>query len=234
MNVSASADPSPLQPAEPATARRSRKLRLVVLASGRGTNLAAIVHAGNTGALDAHVVGVFSDKAKSGAIEIAQRNQIASLALQPRQFAQRCEFEDAAFAQIDDWQPDLIVCAGFMRVLGAEVVAPRSQRMINIHPSLLPLYPGLHTHQRALDAGDREHGASVHFMVPALDAGPVIAQTRIVIDAEDDADSLAARLLPREHRLLIASIQLFVDHRLAHDGGRLLIDGEAREPFALS
>lgn len=204
-------------------------LRIAVLASGRGSNLAALLAASASGRLPVSVVGVFSDRRDCGALAIAREHKVPTDSLSPRQFASRTAFDAALFALIDQVQPDLIVCAGFMRILSAEVVGPRSQRLINIHPALLPKYAGLHTHERALAAGDREHGASVHFMIPELDAGPVIAQTHIDILPNDNADTLAARLLPNEHELLIQSIALFTQHRLQHQHGKLIIDDRVQE-----
>jgi phosphoribosylglycinamide formyltransferase-1 len=204
-------------------------LRIAVLASGRGSNLAAVLAASASGRLPVHVVGVFSDRRDCGALLIADQHQVPAHALNPRQFASRGDFDTALFAAIDQVEPGLIVCAGFMRILSAAVVGPRSQTLINIHPALLPKYTGLHTHARALAAGDAEHGASVHFMIPKLDAGPVIAQTRIAILADDNADTLAARLLPHEHELLIQSIALFTQHRVGHQHGRVVIDGGVLE-----
>jgi phosphoribosylglycinamide formyltransferase 1 len=207
----------------------STPLRIAVLASGRGSNLAAMLAACAAGDIAAEVIGVFSDKSKSGALAIARAAGVPALAINPAQFASRGAFDHALFDAVDRLSPDLIVCAGFMRVLSAEVVAPRSQRLINIHPSLLPRYAGLHTHQRVLESGDAEHGASVHFVIPALDAGPVIAQTRIAVMPGDTPESLAARLLPAEHRLLIASIALYSGHRVHHAAGRVTIDDIAQE-----
>jgi phosphoribosylglycinamide formyltransferase 1 len=204
------------------------RLRVAVLASGRGSNLTAILRACSSGKLQAQVVGVFSDKSKAGALAIAKAHDLPALALSPARFASRTEFDLALFREVDAVHPDLIVCAGFMRVLSAEVVAARSQYLINIHPSLLPRYAGLNTHQRVLDAGDLEHGASVHFVIPALDAGPIIAQTRIAVMPADTAETLAARLLPAEHSLLIESIALFAAHSVRHVNGRVLIDNDVQ------
>jgi phosphoribosylglycinamide formyltransferase-1 len=199
-------------------------LRVAVLASGRGSNLRALVDAIGRGELAACIVGVFSDKAASGALALAREAGIAAMHVDPKAFPSRLDFDRALFEHVDASGADLIVCAGFMRILSPEVVAPRVARMINIHPSLLPNYPGLHTHQRALDAGDREHGASVHVMIPALDAGPVIAQTRIAIAPGDTAESLAARLLPKEHALLVQVVRWFSEGRLRFDAERVVFD----------
>ena len=199
-------------------------LRVAVLASGRGSNLHALVDAIGRGELDAGIVGVFSDKAGAGALVHAREAGLAATHVDPKTFASRADFDRALFERVDASEADLIVCAGFMRILSPEVVAPRVARMINIHPSLLPKYPGLHTHQRALDAGDHEHGASVHVVIPALDAGPVIAQTRLAIAPEDTAESLAARLLPQEHRLLVQVVRWCSARRLRFDAEQVRFD----------
>lgn len=200
-------------------------LRIAVLASGRGSNLAALIRASTADELAAQVIGVWSDRPGAAALDLARASDIPAAALRPRDFASRESFDTALFASIDRAAPDLIVCAGFMRILSSAVVAAHSPRMINIHPSLLPRHPGLDTHGRALAAGDVEHGASVHFMIPALDAGPVIAQTRITIGSDDTPQSLAERLLPAEHRLLVASVALFTRHHVTHADGHVSIDG---------
>jgi phosphoribosylglycinamide formyltransferase-1 len=194
--------------------------RIAVLASGRGTNLQALVEAIVGGGLRAAIVGVFSDKPACGAIALAKAAGIATVALPPRDYTDRAAHDEALFSAIEGVQPDLIVCAGYMRIISAHAVRRFEGRMINIHPSLLPLYPGLDTHARALAAGDREHGASVHAVIPALDAGPVLAQVRIGLHEDDDVASVAARLLPREHALLVASVQM-----LAAGRAHLLPDG---------
>ncbi len=210
------------------TLARRTSLRVAVLASGRGSNLAAILRACAGGELNAKVVGVFSDKAKAGAIALARQADIPTCVLNPAPFGARLDYDQALFREVDALDPDLIVCAGFMRILSSEAVAPRSQRMINIHPSLLPRYAGLHTHQRVLEAGDVEHGASIHFVIPALDAGPVIAQARIPVVSGDSAESLAKRLQPVEHNLMIATIALFCTNRVRHSEGRVFIDDVAQ------
>lgn len=200
-------------------------LRVAVLASGRGSNLRALIDAIDRGELDAGIFGVFSDKAESGALGHARDAGLMATHVDPKAHANRADFDRALFEQVDACGADLIVCAGFMRILSQEVVAPRVARLINIHPSLLPNYPGLHTHQRALDAGDREHGASVHVVIPALDAGPVIAQTRLAIEPGDTADTLSARLLPQEHRLLVQVVRWCCEGRLRFDAEHVAFNG---------
>lgn len=211
-------------PDDSASPSTGKSLRMVVLASGRGSNLAALIAAAKVGDLGATISAVFTDRADAGALAIAAETGIEGRWLNPKAFDGRPAFDQTLFGQIDELAPDLIVCAGFMRILSADVVAARSQRIINIHPSLLPKYPGLHTHQRAIDAGDPVHGASVHFVIPALDAGPVIAQTRIPIQPGDDAHALSSRLLPAEHALLVACIAKFSRHRIEHHDGQLRVD----------
>ena len=202
-------------------------MRVVVLASGRGSNLEALIDAQHGGQLPIRIVGVLSDKPEARALELARSHDIAAIHLDPRQFPDRRAYDLALFARIADLHADLIVLAGFMRILDAEAFAPWLGRIINIHPSLLPRYPGLHTHRRALAAGDREHGASVHFVTAELDGGPVIAQTVIEIAEGDTEDSLASRLLAREHRLLVACVGMLAAGRLALKADTILLDGVA-------
>ncbi|GAB6196528.1 phosphoribosylglycinamide formyltransferase [Lysobacter xanthus] len=200
-------------------------MRLAVLASGRGSNLQAILDAIGDGALDARVVSVFSDQPKAFALERARAAGVPAHACPPAAFGSRAQFDAALFQAISDVQPDLIVCAGYMRLLGAAQVEAWAGRMINIHPSLLPLFKGLRTHEQALAAGALEHGASVHFVTPELDGGPVIAQARVAVVPGDDATSLAGRVLEREHPLLLATLAMFAAGRLRLDGGRVTVDG---------
>jgi phosphoribosylglycinamide formyltransferase-1 len=186
--------------------------RIVVLASGRGSNLRALLDAGRAGRLGgARIVGVGSNKPACTAVALAREAGIETLAHDPRDWASREEFDQALVGAVMQRQPALVVCAGFMRVLCAASVQLALGRMINIHPSLLPLYPGLRTHERALEAGDREHGCSVHQVVPEVDAGPVIAQARVPVLPGDDASALAVRVLGREHALLVAVVRAFAE-----------------------
>jgi phosphoribosylglycinamide formyltransferase-1 len=213
----------------------SAPLRLAVLASGRGSNLQAILDAIVAHELPARVVGVFSDKRAAPALARARAACVPALALRPRSFATRAEFDEQLFRGIDAVHPDLIVCAGYMRLVSGPAVQSRLGRMINIHPSLLPMFKGLHTHQRALDAGVAEHGASVHFVSSELDGGPVIAQARVPVHAGDDAATLSQRVLAREHPLLLATLRLFAAGRVALVGGQVWLDGEPlRAPLQLA
>jgi len=179
---------------------------VAVLASGRGSNLAALIDAREAGKLLIDIVLVASDKADAPALRNAEAHGIPTFALDPKTFASRREFDEALFANVAASGAQLVVLAGYMRILDAAVTAQWVGKMINIHPSLLPKYRGLHTHRRVLKAGDLEHGASVHFVSAELDGGPVIAQARIDIHPGDTEDALAARLLSQEHCLLTACV----------------------------
>jgi phosphoribosylglycinamide formyltransferase-1 len=205
-------------------ASTGRKPRLAVLVSGRGSNLQAVLDAIACGGLDAEVVGVFSDRPDAAALERVP----AALrwSARSRDFTDREAF-DAALAQaVDAVAPDWVFCAGYMRILGHAFVQRFDGRLLNVHPSLLPCHKGLRTHARALEAGDAEHGASVHFVVPELDAGAVVAQVRIQMLPADTAESLAARLLPLEHRLVVATLALATAGRLAEHGGQVQLNGQ--------
>ena len=195
-------------------------LRIAVLASGRGSNLRALLDASSRGDLSIAVVGVFSDRPGCPALVVASDAGIPTFARRPADFASRGEFDASMFSHIEAVQPDLIVCAGYMRLISDAAVSRFQGKIINIHPSLLPKYPGLHTHARALAAGDREHGASVHCVIPELDAGAVIAQVRIPVLEGDGPESLSNRLLEREHALLVQTVKAIADGDLDISGNR--------------
>jgi phosphoribosylglycinamide formyltransferase-1 len=201
-----------------------RPLPIAVLASGRGSNLAALIEARETGRLPVDFVLVASDKANAPALHIAAAHGIPTLALDPKSFPDRRSFDEALFARVAASGARLVVLAGYMRIIDAAVVVEWPGRMINIHPSLLPKYRGLHTHRRALEACDPEHGASVHFVSDELDGDPVIAQVRIDIGPGDTEESLAARLLSQEHRLLTACVEAIATGRVRESGGRVWFD----------
>lgn len=202
-------------------------MRIAVLASGRGSNLQALLDAIAGGTLDAQVVGVFSDRPKALALERARAAGVPAVAVRPADHASRDAFEAALFGAIAAVHSELIVCAGYMRLLGAAQVEAWHGRMINIHPSLLPLFKGLRTHEQALAAGACEHGASVHFVTPELDGGPVIAHARVPVLPGDDPDRLAARVLEREHPLLIGVLRLLAAGRLRLGADGVELDGRA-------
>jgi len=197
--------------------------RIAVLASGRGSNLQAVLDAIADDQRDGEVVGVFSDKPDAAALQRVPAALRWSAA--PREFCSRSAYELALGDAIAASAPDWILCAGYMRILGAAIVSRFAGRMVNIHPSLLPRHKGLHTHQQAIDAGDAEHGASVHLVTAELDAGAVIAQSRVPVLAGDDAGQLAERVLAIEHPLLVASMQLLCSGRLTEQDGKLQLDG---------
>lgn len=205
-------------------------LRIAVLASGRGSNLQALIQARAAGALPVDFVLVGSDKADAGALRHAHEAGIATFFLDPKDFADRRAYDAALFERIAASGAELVVLAGFMRILDGAVLAPWVGRVINIHPSLLPRYRGLHTHRRALAAGDAEHGTSVHYVTSELDGGPVIAQARLAILPGDDEQTLAARVLALEHRLLPAVVALIAQRRLRH----LAPDGVALDGHRLA
>ena len=204
-------------------------LRLAVLASGRGSNVGALMAAQREPDARFEIVLVAGDRPEALALRIAEEAGIATLALDPRGYADRARFDADLFARIAAYAPDLVVLAGFMRILDAAAMAPWIGRMINIHPSLLPKYRGLKTHERAIRSGDEVHGASVHFVTPELDGGPVISHVEMPIEAGDTPASLAARLLPLEHRLLAATVDLIARRRIALAGNRVDFDGAQLE-----
>lgn len=193
----------------------TKPLRLVVLVSGRGSNLRALIQAQESGALNARIVGVFSDRPRCAALALAREYGLATFAFKPADYPSREAFDESMFSQIRQVQPDLIVLAGYLRLISAGAVERFEGRMINIHPSLLPKYPGLDTHSRVLAAGDGEHGASVHRVSAELDAGSVLAQTRVPVLRGDTAESLAQRVLEREHVLLVETVKAISDAQLA-------------------
>src|SRR5512137_999683 len=200
-------------------------LRVVVLVSGRGSNLQAIAAQADAGALPVRIEAVVSDRADAGALDWARDRGIPAAVLSPRDFADREAYGRALGDLVEGYTPQLVVLAGFMRILSDEFVLRFSGRMLNIHPSLLPRYPGLHTHRRALEAGDPEHGASVHFVTPELDGGPVVLQARVPVLPGDDEDTLAARVLREEHVIYPRCIGWFAAGRLACRDGAVWLDG---------
>jgi len=183
--------------------------RIVILISGRGSNMEAILKAGIP------VRAVISNDPAARGLVTACSHGVATTVVDHRQFADRKAFDEALAAAIDSFHPDLVVLAGFMRILTNAFVAHYSGRMINIHPSLLPSFPGLHTHRRALEAGVRVHGCTVHFVTPVLDHGPIIIQAAVPVLHEDTEDALAARVLREEHRIYPQAIRWLCEDRLA-------------------
>ena len=175
--------------------------RIVVLISGSGTNLQAIIDASEVADYPGSIVAVISNKSDAYGLTRAENANIATVALSHKDFDSRENYDQALIAEIDQFSPDVIVLAGFMRILSPDFVKHYQGKLVNIHPSLLPKYQGLNTHQRAIDAGDKVHGVSVHFVTEELDGGPVILQAKVPVLEHDSSDDLAARIHEQEHRI---------------------------------
>lgn len=196
---------------------------VVILISGRGSNMRSIVEAG----LAADIRAVISNRPDAAGLDYARERGIATAVVDHRKYPDRAHFDRALAAEIDRHAPDLVVLAGFMRILTPEFVDHYSGRMINIHPSLLPAFTGLHTHRRAIEAGCRVAGVTVHFVTGELDGGPIIAQAAVPVLAGDDENTLAARVLKQEHVLYPQVVRWFVDGRLSLRDGRAVLTGDA-------
>ena len=197
---------------------------IVILVSGRGSNMQAIVDAAIPGA---RIAAVISNRPDASGLAFAAEHGIETAVVDHKAYADRAAFDQALAECIDGYRPDLVVLAGFMRVLTDDFVRRYDGRLINIHPSLLPSFPGLHTHRRALEAGVRVHGATVHFVTATLDCGPIIVQAVVPVLPGDDEARLAARVLAQEHRIYPQAVRWFVDGRLSVDGqGRVHLAGE--------
>jgi phosphoribosylglycinamide formyltransferase-1 len=206
---------------------RAEKLRLVALISGSGSNLQAIIDACASGAIDAEVAAVISNRTDAYGLQRAMQAGIPIEVLQHTAYPDRESFDRALAQTVDSYAPGLVVLAGFMRILTPEFVRHYAGRMLNIHPSLLPNFQGLHTHRRALEAGHRTHGASVHFVTEELDGGPVVLQAEVPVLPGDDETTLAQRVLQQEHRIYPTVIGWFAEGRLKVDPQRgVLLDGD--------
>lgn len=201
-------------------------LRIAVLASGRGSNLAALLAARERGELAAEFVLVASDKSTAGALRLAEDAGIPTLVLDPKAYPDRRAFDLDLFGRLAASGAELVVLAGFMRILDGEAIAPWGGRMLNIHPSLLPSFPGLATHRQALAAGVKVHGATVHFVTAELDHGPIVAQAAVPVLPGDTEDALAERILVEEHKIYPQSVRWFVEGRLSIDNGLVSIADE--------
>lgn len=210
------------------------KTRCVVLISGRGSNLSAILNAAQAPDYPAVIAGVVSNKADAHGLQLARDAGIAVSVVPNADYPDRAAYDAALQRAVDAYAPDLVVLAGFMRILTPGFVAHYAGRMINIHPSLLPSFTGLHTHQRALDAGVRLHGCTVHFVTAELDHGPIIAQAAVPVCDGDDARSLAARVLTVEHRLYPQAVRWFAEGRLRIEGQCVRLQGHTEPPMALT
>lgn len=200
--------------------------RIVVLISGRGSNLEAIVQRATAEGWPARVVAVVASRADAPGLAWAAGQGIATAVVEPRAHADRAAFDAALAAVIDAQAPEWVVLAGFMRILGDDFVRRYAGRMLNIHPSLLPAFPGLQTHRRALEAGCRVAGATVHFVTPTLDHGPIVAQAVVPVRPDDDERTLSNRVLAAEHRLYPMALRWAVEGRLRVEGQRVVqLDG---------
>ncbi len=201
-------------------------LRIVVLISGNGSNLQAIIDDIHDDEIDAGVVAVISDNNDAYGLQRAKQAGIDTVVVNTKNTTSRREYDQQLQQQIDQYQPDLVVLAGFMRILGDDFVNHYHGRLINIHPSLLPKYQGLNTHQRVLDAGDSHHGASVHFVIPELDAGPLILQAEVPVHDNDNAETLAQRVHKQEHIIYPLVIKWFAEGRIKMQGNKTFKDGK--------
>lgn len=191
----------------------SRK-RVVIFISGGGSNMEALIRAAEAADFPAEIVAVFSDKAEAGGLAKAQAAGIATQVFKRKDYASKDEHEDAILEALAALQPDIICLAGYMRLLSGRFIAPYEGRILNIHPSLLPLFPGLHTHQRALDAGMKVAGCTVHLVTEGMDEGPILAQAAVPVLPGDSAETLAARVLKAEHQLYAAALRKFAGEKL--------------------
>lgn len=204
----------------------SARKRVAVLISGRGSNMTALIAAAKAPDYPAEIALVLSNRPEAGGLAVAQRDGIATAVVDHKDFGKDREtFEAAVQAKLDAGGIEIVCLAGFMRLLTPWLISRWDLRMLNIHPALLPAYKGLHTHERALADGAREHGATVHFVVPEMDSGPIIAQGKVPVLAGDDAAALAARVLAVEHKIYPLALKLVAQERVRVVGGRCAIDG---------
>lgn len=203
---------------------------IVVLISGNGSNLQAIIDACKQKKINGTVRAVFSNKADAFGLERAREAGIPAHSLEASQFASRDAFDRQLIQEIDAWVPDVVVLAGYMRILSPAFVAHYAGRLLNIHPSLLPKYPGLHTHRQALENGDEEHGTSVHFVTDELDGGPVILQAKVPVFDGDSEDDVTARVQAQEHAIYPLVVSWFIDGRLKMRDDAAWLDGNRLSP----
>ncbi|MES2077065.1 MAG: phosphoribosylglycinamide formyltransferase [Pseudomonadota bacterium] len=197
---------------------------IVILISGRGSNMEAVIRAAQAEQWPARIAAVISNRSDAAGLVFAAEHGIATAVVANKDYATRAEFDAALQTVIDGHAPDLVVLAGFMRILTPQFVAHYAGRMLNIHPSLLPLFPGLATHAQALAAGVAEHGATVHFVTAELDHGPMVAQAVVPVLADDTVDSLSARVLAQEHTLYPRAVRWFIEGRLTIEQGQVHVD----------
>ena len=196
---------------------------IVILISGRGSNMQSIVRAAQSERWPARIAAIVSNKADAGGLAFAAEHGIATAVVPNKEYPTREAFDAALRQEIDRHAPDLVVLAGFMRILTPGFVDHYAGRLLNIHPSLLPSFTGLHTHRRAIEAGVKLHGATVHFVTAELDHGPIVAQAAVPVHDDDTEDTLAARVLEQEHVLYPRAVRWFIDGRLTIDGNRVRV-----------
>ncbi|MCF5722507.1 phosphoribosylglycinamide formyltransferase [Pseudomonas syringae] len=199
---------------------------VVVLLSGTGSNLQALIDSTRTGDSPVRIAAVISNRSDAYGLQRAQEAGIETRSLDHKAFEGREAFDSALVELIDAFNPKLVVLAGFMRILSADFVRHYEGRLLNIHPSLLPKYKGMHTHQRALDAGDSEHGCSVHFVTEELDGGPLVVQAVVPVESDDSAQTLAQRVHTQEHRIYPLAVRWFAEGRLILGDQGALLDGQ--------
>ena len=202
-----------------------KKLRLGILASGGGTNLQSIIDRCQDGSLDAEIVIVISNNPSAGALERAEQVGIPNLSIDHRQFSDRKEFDQSVVAALKQADVELVVLAGFMRIISEVFLEAFPQRIINIHPALLPAFPGLHVQKKAIDQGARFSGCTVHFVDDGVDTGQIIIQAVVPVIDDDTEESLSARILEQEHKIYPQAIQLIAEDRLRIEGRRVLVSG---------
>ena len=207
----------------------TKPIGIVILISGRGSNMKAIIDAASSQAIPVDIRAVISNNPDAGGLETAHRAGLDTRVLDHSKFDDRDTFDSVLIELIDEHQPELVVLAGFMRILGRPFVDHYTGRLMNIHPALLPAFPGLSTHERALEAGATRHGATVHFVTHDVDAGPIIIQAAVHVKNDDSASDLAARVLEQEHRIYPLAVGWFAEGRLGVKNGKVLLDG-AQQP----
>ncbi len=205
---------------------------IVILISGRGSNMEALIAARDAGNLPVNIAAVISNRPDAKGLETAAKSGITTHYIDHKAFAGREAFDAALAECIDGFAPDLVVLAGFMRILSEGFVRHYEGRLMNIHPSLLPSFPGLHTHQRALDEGVRIHGCTVHFVTPTLDHGPVIIQAAVPVLDSDSEETLSARVLRQEHQVYPQAVRWFAEGKLTLDKGRVRLSAELADDTA--
>ncbi|MCZ4430767.1 phosphoribosylglycinamide formyltransferase [Agrobacterium sp. SOY23] len=211
----------------------SGRKRVVVFISGSGSNMVSLAKACQATDFPAEIVCVISDKASAGGLEKARALGIPTLVFERKTYASKAEHEGAILAALGEIAPDIICLAGYMRLISGEFIAPYEGRIINIHPSLLPLFPGLHTHQRAIDSGMKISGCTVHFVTEGMDEGPTIAQGAVPVLSGDTADTLAARILTVEHQLYPLTLKRLAEGKVRMEGGKAVsTDNDSKSEYS--